>query len=66
MTSFTPKLLRAKNAASYLSISKSTFYSLVAKGDLPKGMALGKNLVLWHVDTLDKYADELKLGRGVK
>ena len=53
-----PKILRAKQAADYLSISKSQFYEWVAMGVLPKGKSLGKRCVVWHVDTLDQFIDE--------
>ena len=58
MTSLKPKLLRAKQAAEYLSISKSQFYEWVAMGVLPKGKSLGKRCVVWRVDALDQFVDE--------
>ena len=56
MTSLKPTLLRAKQAADYLSISKSQFYEWVGMGVLPKGTTLGKRCVVWHVDALDRFA----------
>jgi len=44
MTSLKPTLLRAKQAADYLSISKSQFYEWVAEGYIPKGNALKKKM----------------------
>ena len=54
-----PKLMRAKQAAEYLSISKSQFYEWVAEGYIPKGNALKKRCVLWHVDDLNKFATDV-------
>ena len=59
MASLNPKLLRAKEASNYLSISKSFFYELVAEGYLPKGNALRKRCVLWHVDDLNQFASNV-------
>jgi len=54
---FKPKLMRAKQAAAYLSISKSLFYELVADGYLPKGNPLRKRCVVWRVDDLDHFVE---------
>jgi len=57
MTSIKPTLLRAKQAADYLSISKSLFYELVAEGLLPMGLPIRKRCVVWRVSDLDCFAN---------
>jgi len=57
MTSLEPKLLRAQQAAAYLSISKSLFYELISEGYLPKGISIRKRCVVWRVDDLNEFVD---------
>ena len=54
-----PKVMRAKQACKYLSISKSFFYRLIAEGYLPKGTKVRANYVVWHKDQLDSFANEM-------
>lgn len=56
MTPLKPTLLCVKQAAGYLSISKSRLNEWFGIGVLPKGMNLGKRCVAWHADALDKFA----------
>jgi len=64
MSSFTPKLMRAKQACDYLSLKRSLFYQLVADGYLPKGTAIRKRYVVWSVEDLDAFAQK-HLGKVV-
>lgn len=44
------KLLRAGSIASWLQISKSTWFSWVAQGRVPPGIRLTAGTVVWDVD----------------
>jgi len=44
------KLLRASSIASWLQISRSTWFSWVAQGRVPPGIRLTPGTVVWDVD----------------
>jgi len=58
MTSLKPTLLRAKQAAEYLSISRSLFYELVQEGLIPKGTQIRKRCVVWRVADLNQHPEK--------
>lgn len=58
-----PKVMRAKQACEYLSISKSFLYKLIATGHLPKGKKIWGRSVIWYREDLDRILEETK---GVK
>ena len=52
--------LTAKQAAVYLSISKSFFYKQVKEGHLPKGTKEPKYYVYWTKEQLDEVVAKIK------
>lgn len=44
------KLLRASGIASWLRISRSTWFSWVAQGRVPPGIKLSPGVTVWSVD----------------
>ena len=61
---FKPRLMRAKQAAVYLSISEAWIWKLVKQGKLPKPVKLGDNCSLFEVKWLDDYADKVMSGEA--
>lgn len=58
MSSLTnPKVLRPKEVAVYLSISLTTFWRLVQRGELPRGIKISSRCSVWRVDELDKFLE---------
>jgi hypothetical protein len=53
------KFMRAKDAADYLSISKSHFHYLVRIFKLPKGKLLTGSVRVWKVIELDLAAEKM-------
>lgn len=53
------KFIRAKDAAEYLSVSKSHFHSLIRKGILPEGKLISGAVRVWRVIDLDQAADKM-------
>ena len=52
-------LMSAGNAALWLGISKSHFYNLVERGDLPQGLRVSTRCVRWKVADVKRFAEEL-------
>lgn len=44
------KLMRASSIASWLQISRSTWFSWVAQGRVPPGIRLTSGTVVWDID----------------
>lgn len=58
MSSLTnPKVLRPKEIAVYLSISLTTFWRLVQRGELSRGIKISSRCSVWRVDELDKFLE---------
>ena len=53
------KFLRAKDAADFLSISKSHFYQLVKEGVLPPGKLVSGAVRVWRLTSLDAAAEKM-------
>jgi predicted DNA-binding transcriptional regulator AlpA len=53
------KFLRAKNAADYLSISKSHFHALVKDGVLPQGKLISGAIRVWKRTSLEEAAEKM-------
>jgi predicted DNA-binding transcriptional regulator AlpA len=53
------KFLRARNAADYLSISKSHFHALVRDEVLPKGKLVSGAVRVWKRAKLDQAAEQM-------
>ncbi|QZA82555.1 helix-turn-helix transcriptional regulator [Deefgea piscis] len=54
-----PRVLRPRNAALYLQVSKSTLDRLVAAGKLKPPFKNGTAMALFDVADLDRYLDEV-------
>jgi predicted DNA-binding transcriptional regulator AlpA len=54
-----PRVLRPRNAAAYLQISKSTLDRLVVAGKLKPPAKNGAAMALFEVADLDRYLDEV-------
>ena len=50
-----PSYLRAKGAACYLGIGRSTFWAFVNQGRIDKGIKLSQNCTVWPVKALDEF-----------
>ena len=50
-----PKLLKAKQVAEYVNVSKSQIYKLVQQGRLPKPIKLGERGSAWLVSEIDAW-----------
>lgn len=50
-----PKVLRPKEAAVYLSVSLTSFWRIVKRGELPKGIKVSPRCSVWRVEVLDNY-----------
>ena len=64
MVSYTgPKdLLTAREVANRLSISLRTLYRMLARGQLPRPIRLGRRHVRWKAIDVQHYLDQLKPG----
>lgn len=58
-------VLRAKDAAKFLGIGKSTFHRWVQQGIIPQGIHLGARVTIWRVETLEEVLNKFADG-GVK
>ena len=57
-----PRFMRAKQAAVYLAMSETSFWRLVARGELPRPIKHGARCSLFETAWLDDYADRLAAG----
>lgn len=48
-------MMRAAHAASYLGISRSTFWRWVAEGRLPKGTHLSARATVWKQEDIERF-----------
>ena len=56
---YPPRMFRAERAATYLSMSTSTFLKLVEEGLMPKGIKL-RGMTMWDRLELDAAVEKLK------
>lgn len=56
MTRILPRLLSAAEAAAYCGLSLARFHALVAAGDMPQHILIGRRQ-RWDVRALDGYID---------
>ena len=52
------KMVRAKEAATYLGIGESTFWRWVAQGKLPQGIKFGTRCTVWRLEVLDSFIEQ--------
>lgn len=56
----TKVLYTTRQAAEYLTISRSLFLQLVREGKLPAGLKISERAVSWHIDDLNAYIDRCR------
>ena len=59
---FNGKVLRAKDAAAYLALGKSTFWRWVKDGRLSKGIRLGTRCTVWKTEDLERFLNQAAEG----
>lgn len=47
--------LRARDAAFFLGIARSTFFAWVKNGKIPKGIKLSNRCTVWEMSTLEDF-----------
>ncbi len=55
-------LLRAKEAAKFLAIGKSTFFRWIKLGIIPCGIHLGSRVTVWRRETLEEVLKHYEKG----
>jgi predicted DNA-binding transcriptional regulator AlpA len=61
---FSGKVLRAKDAASFLSIGESTFWRWVQQDRLPKGVRLSARVTIWRTSDLEAFIEQQFANQG--
>jgi len=56
------RVLRAKDAAAFLGLGKSTFWRWVAVGRLPKGIHLSARATVWRITDLKNFLEQAAQG----
>lgn len=57
-----PMVLRAKDAAAFLSIGLSTFWRWVQQGKLPHGLRLSARCTVWRREELEAFLNQVVEG----
>lgn len=55
-----PKLLRRHQLEANLGISRSTIYQMMASGEFPKPLKIGRRAVGWRVEDIEKWLEEMQ------
>jgi excisionase family DNA binding protein len=55
-----PEVLRMKEAALFLGVSRSTLYNLIGEGKLPEPKKIGKRIALMRVDALREFLNTME------
>jgi prophage regulatory protein len=55
-----PKLLRRHQLEANLGISRSTIYQMMASGEFPKPLRIGRRAVGWRVEDIEKWLEEMQ------
>ena len=55
-----PKLLRRHQLEANLGISRSTIYQMMASGEFPKPLKIGRRAVGWRVEDVEEWLDNLQ------
>ena len=58
------RLLNRQQLADYLSISPQSVTRMSERGDLPKPVRLGQNIVRWDLTKIDKFLDSFAKSGG--
>jgi len=55
-----PKLIRRHQLEANLGISRSTIYQMMASGEFPKPLRIGRRAVGWRVEDIEKWLEEMQ------
>ena len=61
---FRDGVLRAKDAAAFLAIGKSTFWKWVKDGLLPQGIRLSMRCTVWRREDLEAFIERQNVSQG--
>ncbi len=62
-TTSNSRAVRAKEAAAFLGIGKSTFWRWVKEGRIPKGISLSSRATVWRVEELEHFLNRCAAGK---
>ena len=65
-TNSTSRLLRLQDVLAITSLASLTLYHLMGEGRFPRPLRLGKRVVLWEVDQVEKWLESLPRSEGGK
>ena len=51
--------MRARDAAAYIGVSKSTFYRMIRDGELPRPLRIGVGMTAYRVVWLEEFIDRM-------
>ena len=57
-------VLRARDAAAFLALGKSTFWKWVKEGRLPKGTRLSARATVWKLVDLEDFLQQQTVAQG--
>jgi excisionase family DNA binding protein len=57
------KLLTVKQVAAIFSVHRSTVWRLVAAGELPAPVRIGRSITRWRADEIENFVDRLEFVR---
>ena len=55
-----PKILRRNQLEANLGISRSTIYQMMASGEFPKPLKIGRRAVGWRAEDIEKWLDNMQ------
>jgi predicted DNA-binding transcriptional regulator AlpA len=61
---FSSRVLRAKDAAAFLSLGESTFWRWARDGRRPKGTRLSARATVWKIADLDAFLEQQAANQG--
>ncbi len=59
------RAMRAREAAAYIEIAKSTFWAWVSQGKLPAGRKLSARTTVWRKSELDTFLENAEKNTGM-
>ena len=57
-----PQIFRRKDLEERLKLSRSSIYAMMAEGEFPKPIRLGRRAVGWLSDDIEKWLQDLQGG----
>ena len=55
-----PRILRRHQLEATLGLSRSSIYQMMASGDFPKPLKIGRRAVGWRAEDIEKWLDNLQ------